>query len=117
VLLPVLSPASLAGAATWTVAAGLLALLLASRSVVIRAVGALAWGAGLVATHRLLVGAGNDPATAGLLAALALILLAAVWMRAPGGGPTRIPAPANGLQGALGDALAGARARLPATGR
>jgi hypothetical protein len=114
VLLPLLAPASLAAAATWTVGAGLLGVVLASRSVVVRAVGALAWGAGLVAMHRLLVGTGSDPATAGLLAALAAILVAGVWLRSTSGAPTRISAPANGLQGALADALAGARARLPA---
>ncbi len=80
-LLPLLSPVSLAGAATWSAAAGLLGLLLGSRSVVVRAVGALAWGAGLVAIHRLLVVDGGDPATPGLVAALAAILLAAVWIR------------------------------------
>ncbi|HEX6117446.1 MAG TPA: serine/threonine-protein kinase [Solirubrobacterales bacterium] len=115
VLLPLLAPASLAGAATWTVGAALLASLLASRSAVIRAVGALGWGAGLVAMHRLLVGTGSDPATAGLVAALAVILAVAVWVRSVGGAPTRISAPANGLHRALAHALAGARARPPAT--
>ena len=114
VLLPLLAPASLAGAATWTVGAALLAMLLASRSVVIRAVGALAWGAGLVALHRLLVGSGPDPATAGLLAALAVILVVAVWVRSLSGSPTRISAPANGYPRVLGEVFAGARARLPA---
>jgi tRNA A-37 threonylcarbamoyl transferase component Bud32 len=112
-LLPLLSPASLAGAAAWTASAALLAALLGSRSVVVRAVGALVWGAGLVAIHRVLPGANADPATAGLVAALAAVLVAAVWMRS-NGAPTRISAPANGFEGALADALAGARARLPA---
>ena len=109
-LLPLLTPASLAAAAAWTAASGLLALLLGSRSVVIRAVGALAWGAGLVAIHRLLAVDGADPATTGLVAGLAAILVSAVWMRsgAPGirtpsrrlrhpvsGRPTRILAPAD----------------------
>ena len=80
-LLPLLVPASLAGAAAWTTAAGLLGLLLGSRSVVVRAVGALAWGAGLVAIHRLLVDGNADPATAGVVAALAVILATGVWLR------------------------------------
>jgi hypothetical protein len=114
VLLPLLTPLSLAGAAVWALAAGLLAALLGSRSVVVRAVGALAWGAGLIAVHRALAGSTEDPVGAGLLAALAAILLAGVWVRSMSGAPTRISAPANGYQRALADALAGARARLPA---
>jgi hypothetical protein len=115
VLLPILAPLSLAGAAAWTLAAGLLAALLSARSVVIRAVGALAWGAGIVAAHRALAGDGPDPATAGLLAALAAILAVGLWVRSANGTPTRISAPANGFSRALADALAGWRARLPAT--
>ncbi len=114
VLLPLLTPLSLAGAAVWALAAGLLAALLRSRSVVVRSVGALAWGAGLVALHRALAGSAEDPVGAGLLVALAAILLAGVWVRSMSGTPTRISAPANGYQRALADALAGARARLPA---
>jgi tRNA A-37 threonylcarbamoyl transferase component Bud32 len=114
VLLPILSPLSLAGAASWVLAAGLLAAFLGARSVVIRAVGALAWGAGLVAVHRALAGDGADPATAGLVAALAVILVAAVWVRSAGGAATRISAPANGYRRALAEAFTGARARLPA---
>jgi tRNA A-37 threonylcarbamoyl transferase component Bud32 len=81
-LLPLLTPASLAAAAVWTIAAGLLGLLLASSNIAVRAVGALAWGAGLISIHRLLVDGGPDPATATLLAALVATLIAAVWMRA-----------------------------------
>ena len=84
------------------------------RSIVIRAVGALAWGAALVALHRLLVGGGPDPATAGLLAALAAILVAAVCVRSLSRAPTRISTPANGYPRVLGEVFAGARARLPA---
>ncbi|MGI8460911.1 MAG: hypothetical protein ACR2OC_04620, partial [Solirubrobacterales bacterium] len=43
---------------------------------------ALAWGAGLVAIHRLLAGDGPDPVTAGLVAALAAVLIAALAVRA-----------------------------------
>jgi eukaryotic-like serine/threonine-protein kinase len=92
VLLPLLAPASLAAAAVWTFAAGLLGLLLASGNIAIRAVGALAWGAGLIAIHRLLVEGASDPATAGLVTALAATLLAAFWMRsAPVGRSARRP--------------------------
>ena len=80
-LLPLLAPASLAAGAAWTLSAGLLAALLASRSLVIKAVGALGWGAGLVAAHRLLASGAADPATAGLVAALAVTLTVGVWMR------------------------------------
>jgi len=80
-LLPLLSPASLAGAAAWTAAAALLGAVLNSGSLVIRVVGALGWGAGLVAVHRLLAGAAPDPATAGLVAALVVTLAAGVWLR------------------------------------
>jgi tRNA A-37 threonylcarbamoyl transferase component Bud32 len=114
VLLPILSPLSLAGAASWMLAAALLSAVLGARSVVIRAVGALAWGAGLVAVHRALVGEGTDPATGGLIAALAVILAVAVWVRSAGGTPTRISAPAYGYRRAVAEAFTGARARLPA---
>ena len=114
VLLPILAPLSLAGAVAWSVAAGLLAAVLGSRSVVIRAVGALALGAGIVAVHRTLAADGPDPATAGPLAALVAILVAGVWWRSAVGAPTRISSPANGLRRALYEALAGARARQPA---
>ena len=80
-LLPLLAPASLAVAAAWTAAAALLGALLDSRSLVVRVVGALGWGAGLVAVHRVLAGEAPDPATAGLIAALAVTLAAAVWLR------------------------------------
>jgi eukaryotic-like serine/threonine-protein kinase len=80
-LLPLLSPASLAAAASWTAAAALLGALLDSRSLVIRVVGALGWGAGLVAVHRVLASGAPDPATAGLVAALVVTLAAAVWAR------------------------------------
>jgi tRNA A-37 threonylcarbamoyl transferase component Bud32 len=80
-LLPLLAPASLAGAAAWAGAAALLGALLDSRSLVIKAVGALGWGAGLVAVHRLLAGGAPDPATAGLVGALVVTLGAAVWLR------------------------------------
>ncbi|MGI8460729.1 MAG: serine/threonine-protein kinase, partial [Solirubrobacterales bacterium] len=82
VLAPLLSLASLAGAAAWTLAAALLGALLSSRGQVVRAVGALAWGAGLVAIHRLLAGDGPDPVAAGLVAALAAVLIAALAGRA-----------------------------------
>jgi hypothetical protein len=80
-LVPLLAPASLAAAAAWTASAALLGALLGSRSLVIRVVGALGWGAGLVAIHRVLAGGAPDPATAGLIAALAVTLAAAVWLR------------------------------------
>lgn len=80
-LLPLLAPASLASLAAWTASAGLLGALLDSRSIVVRVVGALGWGAGLVAIHRLLAGGAPDPATAGLVAALAVTLAAGVWLR------------------------------------
>jgi eukaryotic-like serine/threonine-protein kinase len=94
-LLPLLAPASLAGAAAWAGAAALLGALLDSRSLVIKAVGALGWGAGLVAVHRLLAGGAPDPATAGLVGALVVTLGAAVWLRSTAPErPTRKPAAA-----------------------
>ena len=81
ILLPFLDPLALAGAATWAVAAGVLAAVLAARSVVVRAVGALAWGAGLVALSRLIAGTGTDPVTTGLLVALVAILVVGIWAR------------------------------------
>jgi tRNA A-37 threonylcarbamoyl transferase component Bud32 len=114
VLLPILSPLSLMGAVVWMLAAALLAVVLGVRSAVIRAVGSLAWGAGLVTVHRALAGDGADPTTAGLVVALALILAAAVWVQSASGTPTRISAPANGFRRALAGAFTGARARLPA---
>jgi hypothetical protein len=80
-LLPLLAPASLASLVAWTAAAALLAALLDSRSIVVRVVGALGWGAGLVAVHRVLAGDAPDPATAGLVAALAVTLAVGVWLR------------------------------------
>jgi eukaryotic-like serine/threonine-protein kinase len=88
-LLPLLDPLALAGAATWTAAAGLLAAVLGARSMVVRTVGALAWGAGLVTLSRLLAGTGTDPVTTGLLAALVLILIGAIWARSTGRGLPR----------------------------
>jgi tRNA A-37 threonylcarbamoyl transferase component Bud32 len=94
-LLPLLAPASLAAAAAWTAAAWLLGALLDARSMVITVVGALGWGAGLVAVHRLLAGGAPDPATAGLVAALVITLAAGVCLRSTTPGrPRRQPATA-----------------------
>lgn len=82
VLAPLLSPIALAFASTWAVGAGLLAALLGSRGLAIRAVGALIWGAGSVALHRLLVEDGAEPAGVVVVGALAVILLTAVWASA-----------------------------------
>jgi hypothetical protein len=58
-------------------------------------VGALGWGAGLVAVHRLLAGGAPDPATAGLVAALVITLAAGVCLRSTTPGrPRRQPATA-----------------------
>jgi eukaryotic-like serine/threonine-protein kinase len=80
-LVPLLAPASLAPAVAWTAGAALLGALLDTRILVIRVVGALGWCAGLVAVHRMLAGGAPEPATAGLVAALAVTLAAGVWLR------------------------------------
>lgn len=80
-LLPLLLPASLAAAAAWTAAAALLGWLLDARSLVVRVVGALCWGAGLVAIHRLLASGTPDPATASFVAILAATLAIGIWAR------------------------------------
>jgi hypothetical protein len=80
-LLPLLAPGSLASLVAWTASAALLGALLDSRIIVVRVVGALGWGAGLVAVHRVLAGDAPDPATAGLVTALAVTLAVGVWLR------------------------------------
>jgi hypothetical protein len=85
-LLGLLAPGALAGALAWAGSATLLGTVLRARSLVVRVVGALGWGAGLVAVHRALAGADPEPATAGLVAALVVTLAVGVWMRSAGTG-------------------------------
>ena len=79
VLIPLLSPAVLAVAGLWALAAVSLPLLVRGRVPVMDAVGALIWAAGLITALRLLAGPNGDPNglfVAMLLATVAGVLLA-----------------------------------------
>jgi eukaryotic-like serine/threonine-protein kinase len=98
---PLLAPEAILIAATWAIAAALLAIVLAVASVVVRILGGLMWAAGLASVQPLLPGwdpGSPEAATLVLAAAVAV----AVWARSaprirvragsPGEGRASVPA-------------------------
>jgi hypothetical protein len=75
---PLLEPAAILIAATWAVAAALLALVLSVRPAPARILGALLWAAALVSVQRLLPGWSLDSPEAATLALAAAVALAIV---------------------------------------
>lgn len=97
VVLPLLTPAVVAAAAVWAVAALILPLLVRARSPVLDLLGALVWAAGLTSALRLVAGPAGEPS--GLLVATALAAIAAAVLAPRLSEPERPPPPTLGAAG------------------
>lgn len=83
-LAPLLAPGALLVAIAWCAAAILFGAVTRGRMVALELLGALLWGAGVLAAHQALGAGDAEPSTAPIAVGLAVIVLAALWLRSTG---------------------------------